>query len=154
MSTISKKLLESHPNQPFVKSMCLGLCEGFWPWDDTLSGGYPDTLDASYPQTDNLEEANFLCDQHDHEIFKGHFSEAFGEKLLPGMYCMPVFSIEKPHSTDLWMVTHQSAGNHSLNRMILQDDIIEYPLDNLRHLGKFLLSCRAPLKMKLGIVVL
>ena len=31
-------------------------------------------LDLSYPQTDDPEEAQFLHDQHDHEIFKGHFS--------------------------------------------------------------------------------
>ena len=87
-----------------------------------------------------MEEAQFLCDQHDHEIFKEFFSEAFGKQLLPGMYCMPVFAIPKPHSTDLQMVTHQSAGNHSLNSMIPQDNIIRYPLDNLHHLGEFLLS--------------
>ena len=135
-----EKLLQSHPNQPFVKSVCLGLCEGFWPWADTHSGEYPDTLDLSYPKTDNLDEANFLRDQRDHEIFKGCFSEAFGEKLLPGMYCMPVFAIPKPRSTDLRMVTHQSAGSHSLNSMIPRDDIVGYLLDNLRHLGEFLLS--------------
>ena len=135
-----EELLQSHPNQPFVKSVCLGLREGFWPWADTHSGEYPDTLDLSSPQTDNIDEANFLRDQRDHEILKGRFSEAFGEKLLPGMYCMPVFAIPKPHSTDLRMVTHQSAGNHSLNSMIPREDIIGYPLDNLRHLGEFLLS--------------
>ena len=136
-----KKHLKSHPNQPFVKSVCLGLHEGFWQWADTLSGGYPDTMDALYPQTDNLDKDNFLHDQHDHEILKRHFSEAFGEKLLPGMYCMPVFAIEKkPHSTDLQMVTHQSAGNHSLNSMIPWDDIIGYPFDNLQHLAEFFLS--------------
>ena len=135
-----EQLLESHPNQPLVMSVCRGLREGFWPWADTHSGEYPDTLDLSYPQTDDPEEAQFLRDQRDHEIFKGRFSEAFGEQLLPGMYCMPVFAIPKPHSTDLRMVTHQSAGNHSLNSMIPRDDIIGYPLDNLHHLGEFLLS--------------
>ena len=133
-------LLKSHPNRPFVASVCRGLREGFWPWADTHSGEYPDTLDLSYPQTDDPKEAEFLRDQRDHEIFKGRFSEAFGKDLLPGMYCMPVFAIPKPHSTDLRMVTHQSAGNHSLNSMIPRDDIVGYPLDNLRHLGEFLLS--------------
>jgi hypothetical protein len=28
-------LLSKHPNQPFVKSVCRGLREGFWPWADT-----------------------------------------------------------------------------------------------------------------------
>ena len=53
---------------------------------------------------------------------------------------MPVFVIPKPHSTDLQMVTHQSAGKYSLNSMIPRDDVIGYPLDNLCHLGEFLLS--------------
>jgi len=132
-------LLESHPNQPLVASMCRGLREGFWPWADTQCGEYPDTLDLSYPRTEDPKEAQFLHDQHDHEIFKGCFSELFGEQLLPGMYCMPVFAIPKPHSSDLRMVTHQSAGEHSLNSMIPQEHIIGYPLDNLRHLGEFLL---------------
>ena len=139
-------LLESHLNQPFVRSVCHGLHEGFWPWANTHSKEYPDILDLSSPQTDNPKEAQFLCDQCDHEIFKGHFSEAICEKLLSGMYCVPVFAIPKPHSTDLWMVTHQSTGNHSLNSMIPQDNIVGYPLDNLCHLGEFLLSmhCQNP----------
>ena len=70
----------------------------------------------------------------------GHFSESFGDKLLPGMYCMPIFAIPKPHSMDLWMVTDQSARKYSLNSMIPREDIIGYPLYNLQHLGKFLLS--------------
>ena len=135
-----EELLKSHPNQPFVKSVCRGLREGFWPWADTFIGEYPDTFDLSFPTPDNTEEAQFLRDQRDHEIFKGRFSEAFGDKLLPGMYSMPIFAIPKPHSTDLRMVTHQSAGKYSLNSMIPRDDIIGYPLDNLRHLGEFLLS--------------
>jgi hypothetical protein len=135
-----EKLLLSHPNQPFVKSVCRGLREGFWPWADTHIDEYPDSLDLSFPIPDDVDEAQFLRDQRDHEIFKGRFSEAFGDKLLPGMYCMPIFAIPKPHSTDLRMVTHQSAGTHSLNSMIPRDDIVGYPLDNLRHLGEFLLS--------------
>jgi len=124
-----KELLNSHPN-----------CEGFWPWADTHFGEYPDTLDYSLPDPDNPDEAEFLCNQRDHEIFKGRFSESFGNKLLPGMYCMPIFAVPKPHSTDLRMVTDQSAGKYSLNSMIRREDIIGYPLDNLHHLGEFLLS--------------
>ena len=96
-----EKLLESHPNQAFVQSVCWGLREGFWPWANTHFGEYPDTLDLSLPEPQNPDEAQFLCDQRDHEIFKGRFSESFGDKLLPGMHCMPVFAVPKPHSTDL-----------------------------------------------------
>jgi hypothetical protein len=103
-------LLKSHPNQPFVKSVCRGFREGFWPWADTHFRDYPDTLDYSLPDPVNLDEAQFLRNQRDHEVFKGRFSESFGSKLLPGMYCMPIFAVTKPHSTDLRMVTDQSAG--------------------------------------------
>ena len=61
----------------------------------------------------------------------GRFSKPFGEKLLPAMYCMPIFAVPKPHSTNLRMVTDQSAGKYSLNNMIPREDIIGYPLDNL-----------------------
>ena len=132
--------LESHPNQPFVKSVCRVLREGFWPWADTHIGEYPDTLDASLPEPENPDEAQFIRDQRDHEVYMGRFSEPFGDKLLPGMYCMPIFAVPKPLSTDLRMVTDQSAGKYSLNSMIPREDIIGYPLDNLRHLGEFLLS--------------
>jgi len=135
-----EKLLESHPNQPFVISVCRGLCEGFWPWADTHIREYPDTLDYSLPDPDNRDEAEFLQNQRDHEVFKGHFSESFGNKLLPGMYCMPIFAVPKPHSADLRMVTDQSTGKYSLNSMICREDIVGYPLDNLQHLGEFLLS--------------
>ena len=134
------KLLESHPNQPFVESVCRGLQEGFWPWANTHFGEYPNTLDLSLPEPEDPGEAQFLHDQRDHEIFKGRFSESFGDELLPGMYCMPVFAVPKPHSTDLRMVTDQSAGKFSLNSMIPHEDIIGYPLDNLQHLGQFLIS--------------
>jgi len=82
----------------------------------------------------------FLRKQRDHEVFMGRFSEYFGDKLLPGMCCMPIFTIPKPHSMDLQMVTDQSARKYSLNSRILREDIIGYPLDNLQHLGEFLLS--------------
>ncbi|KIK05904.1 hypothetical protein K443DRAFT_51347, partial [Laccaria amethystina LaAM-08-1] len=136
-----ENLLESHPNQPFVKSVCRGLREGFWPWADTHFGEYPDTLDLSLPEPTDEWEAQFLQDQRDHEVFKGRFSQPFGTKLLPGMYCMPIFVVPKiRNSPDLRMVTHQSTGNFSLNSMIPHEEIIGYPLNNLQHLGEFLLS--------------
>ena len=55
-----EQLLQSHPNQPFVKSVCRGLREGFWPWADTHFGEYPDTLDLSLPEPLDAREAQFL----------------------------------------------------------------------------------------------
>jgi hypothetical protein len=92
-----EELLESHPNQAFVKSVCRGFKEGFWPWADTHFGEYPDTLDLSLPEPVNAHEALFLHNQQDHEVFKDRFSESFGDKLLPGMYCMP-FLLSQNHT--------------------------------------------------------
>ena len=40
---IFENLLKRHPNPDFVTLVCTGLPEGFWPWADTLSGGFPTT---------------------------------------------------------------------------------------------------------------
>ncbi|CAL1706259.1 unnamed protein product [Somion occarium] len=44
-------LLQDHPNQPFVLSVCRPLREGFWPWavSDDKPAGYPLTWDAAKP---------------------------------------------------------------------------------------------------------
>ena len=42
-----KVLLSSHPNQPFVQSVCKGLHEGFWPYPNTHYGDWPLTWDNS-----------------------------------------------------------------------------------------------------------
>jgi hypothetical protein len=40
---VLESLLVSHPNQPFVRSVLKGLCEGFWPWADMHLDSYPVT---------------------------------------------------------------------------------------------------------------
>ena len=55
-----ENLLNSHPNQAFIKSVCQGLREGFWPWADTHYGEYPDTLDLSLPEPVDECKAQFL----------------------------------------------------------------------------------------------
>jgi hypothetical protein len=47
---VFRKLLMTHPNQPFIESVCKGLTEGFWPWADTKVGIYPDTWDEAMAQ--------------------------------------------------------------------------------------------------------
>ncbi|RDB25644.1 hypothetical protein Hypma_006531 [Hypsizygus marmoreus] len=140
-----EKLLATHPNQPFVKSVCRGLREGFWPWANTHLPGYPPTHDASLPPPADEFQATFLRAQRDVEISKNRFSPSFGTKLLPGMYSMPIHAVPKSDPSDLRMVTNQSAGKFSLNSMVLHDDIAGYPLDNMRHLGEILLARHNPL---------
>ena len=119
-----------------------GLHKGFWPWANTHFREYHDTLDESLGDPKGQKESKFICAQHDKEIEAGHFSESFGEKLLPGMYSMPIHAVPKPHSSDLRLVTNHSTGAFSLNSMIKREDICGYPLDNMTHLGEMLLKKR------------
>ena len=137
-----EQLLSNHPNQPFVASVCQGLRTGFWPAADTQIGVYPDTHDEHTGTPSNDRCAEFLRQQRDDEIAKGRFSHSFGSDLLPGMYCMPIHAVPKLGSTDLRLVTDQSAGPFSLNSMVQHDLVPKYPLDNMHHLGQSLLHLR------------
>ncbi len=53
-------MLSSHPNQPFVKSVCEGLREGFWPWADTQKDGYPDSHREDIGPPLDSDKAAFL----------------------------------------------------------------------------------------------
>jgi len=78
-----EKLLIDHPNQPFVHLVCTGLCEGFWPWADTLREGFPATHDKSQPMPSNPSQADFIQKQCALEQKQGRFSRFFGQDLLP-----------------------------------------------------------------------
>ena len=93
---VFESLLKDYPNPPFVKSVCAGLPEGFWPWADTSSGGFPLTHDESCPMSDDIKQASFIQDQCLKERHKGFFSKSFGTELLPGMYSMPIYAVPKP----------------------------------------------------------
>ena len=149
-----QQLLAHHPNQPFVKSVCDGLLDGFWPWADTLKDGYPITHDASNPLPLRDREAEFLKEQVAHEVSKRHFSPPFVGALLPGMYSMPIHAVPKTNrSSDLRMVTDHSASAFSLNSMIPRTKIMAYPLDNLKHLGEVLLETRRTLGDEVPLIL-
>ena len=139
---VFKSFLEHHPNLSFVQSVCAGLQEGFWPWADTQKGVFPATHDESHPAPTDKKQASFLRDQCLKERQKGHFSDSFGLKLLPGMYSMPVHAVPKPSSVDLCLVMDHSTGPFSLNSMIEHSRVTGFPLDNLHHLGEILLDMR------------
>ena len=132
--------LSRHPNRPFVESICCGLREGFWPWADTHIAGYPTTHNESRQDPVDPIKSSFLATQLAVEQSRGRFSEAFGSTLLPGMYCMPIYAVPKPNSTDLRLVTDQSYGSFSLNSMIKHTCVTGYPLDNLTQYGEMLLN--------------
>lgn len=137
---IFESYLSTHPNPAFVKSVCTGLREGFWPWATTPYPGYPTVNDESRPPPPDERKAEFLRAQRDLEVSKGRFSPPFKHKLLPGMYCMPIYAVPKPRSSDLRLVTDQSYGKYSLNSMIRHDKVTGYPLDNMVHFGEMLMD--------------
>ena len=131
---VFEKHLAKHPNQPFVRSVCKGLREGFWPWADISNPELPITWDNSslYPLDPNHEAtvANDIRNELDAE----RYSAAFGPDLLPGMFSMPLFVIPKPHSVKFRVVIDQSAEPHSLNSLIPANKV-SVRLDNMHDLG-------------------
>jgi hypothetical protein len=130
-----ESLLVDHPNPQFVKSVCQGLREGFWPFADTHFGEWPLSFDNSFRPLKSEAEAKFVKSQIDKEVKLGRYSEAFGPDLLPGMYSMPVHAVPKPGTNKFRLVTDHSAGPYALNSMISWGDIAGVALDNVQHLG-------------------
>lgn len=137
-----QQLVTSHPNQPFVVSVIKSLKEGFWPFANTKPSSYPLTCDMSSGPPGNKVEADFLRSQRDIKIAAEQFSNDFGSQLFDGMYSFPIHAVPKPKSSDLHLVTNQSAGQFSLNSMITHNDISGFPMDNMKHLGDLLLCIR------------
>jgi hypothetical protein len=137
-----EKLLITHPNKPFVNSVCTSLREGFWPWASTQRDQYPVTWDFSNRPPKDEREAIFLRAQRDAEIEVGRYSEGFGTELLPGMYSTPVHAVPKPRSDKLRLVNDHSAGNFSLNSMISREDIAGAKMDTISNLTEALLRYR------------
>ncbi|KAG1817646.1 uncharacterized protein BJ212DRAFT_1480207 [Suillus subaureus] len=139
---IFEALSADHPNPSFVHSVCDGLCERFWPFADTHPNEWPlvfDNLDWP-PKTDAKKE--FLCTQIEKEVDIGHYSQAFGPGLLPGMYSMPIHAVLKPGTNKHQLVTDHSAGIYMLNSMISHNDIAGVTLDNVHDLVNGLCAFR------------
>ena len=137
-----KDLLHDHPNQPFVKSVCAGLKYGFWPWADIGKQDYPKTLDLSLSVHSEPECEKFFLEQAAIELAKERYSPSVGSSLLPGMYCMPIYAVPKPHSDKLRLVNDHSASRFSLNSMINHDYVTGFPMDNLAQFGEHLIKLR------------
>ena len=132
--------LTTHPNQPFVKLVCDGLHNGFWPWATTPIPGYPTTNDESKLTPKDDKKVNFLRAQQDVELTKNHFSPPLKGHLLPGMYCMPIYAIPKPHSKNLHLVYRPELWQVLLNSMITHEKVTGFPLDNMVHFGEMLMD--------------
>ena len=137
-----EELLKTHPNQPFVQSVCVSLRDGFWPWAKTRKDEYPVTWDHSSRPPKTEREAGFLRDQRDIELAANRYSEGFGPDLLPGMYSTPIHAVPKPRSEKLRLVNDHSAGTYSLNSMIAREDVVGAKMDTISDLVGALLRYR------------
>ena len=135
------KLLEDHPNQPFVQSVLVGLREGFWPWAEPQDG-YPVTHDEPQHPPRNDRHHDFMVSQRDKEMKAERFSQPF-DTLLPGMNVVPVHVVPKPPEDKLRLVVDHSAGPYSLNSMIERQSIAGVQLDGIKSLGDSIRKFRA-----------
>ena len=79
-----KSLLYDHPNQPFVKSVIRGLCEGFWPFDEGDWKVEESEIIKNF--TDDELDLDAIHAFHDKEVAAGWWpSPLLSSKLLPGM---------------------------------------------------------------------
>ncbi|KAF8547840.1 hypothetical protein OG21DRAFT_1376187, partial [Imleria badia] len=130
-----EQLLETHPNQEFVCSVCYALRHGFWPWAETTKEDYPTTVDQPNCPPQSPAHIDFIAHQFQEEEASLCFSQSFGSDLLPGMYSVLVHVVPKPRSEKLCMVVDHSAGSHSLNDMIDHNLIAGTKMDGMRSLG-------------------
>ncbi|KAE9385630.1 hypothetical protein BT96DRAFT_1026532 [Gymnopus androsaceus JB14] len=123
-------LLNSHPNQAFVQSMCTGFRQGFWLQANIDNPDIPLILDHSRKLNDP-EHLAFACEQQDKEIAERHFSPTF-PALLPGMQCVPVVVVPKPHTNKFRLAVDHSA-----------EPDVKIKMNDLHDLGAILLHvCR------------
>ena len=126
-----QELLNDHPNWVLIDSVCLSLHEGFWPY---ANSNYP-TLDMSSKGSTLNKHLKFIGAQVKVKVTAGRYSTPFGPKLLPS----PVHAVPKVPDT-FCLINDQSYGDHSLNFMILREDIARTCMDRIRSLGTTLLQ--------------
>jgi len=139
-----ERLLRTHPNQAFVKSVVIGLREGFWPFANTNpeGGSYPLTYDASCPPPKDKNKREFLREQCKTEIQERRFSQPFGTKLLPGMYSMPIRAVPKQGPSKFRLVVDHSASKYPLNSMISREESAGAQQDTIKDLIDSLIQFR------------
>ncbi|PPQ97480.1 hypothetical protein CVT26_002828, partial [Gymnopilus dilepis] len=145
-----RNLLDSHPNQPFVNSICDGLVHGFWPWADTADSNLPMSLDVEEYVKDPAH-VKFAEEQRATEIAFRTFSPTFSA-LLPGMLSVPITVSTKARSKKLRLCVNHSAEPFSRNSLIPRKHV-SVPLDNLHDLGSALRRARARLGPDVRLVV-
>ena len=136
-----KEMCRDHPRQDFVDSVVTTLQEGAWPWANThYDDGFPLTWDNAWRLPKDEKEQDFVSQYAREEFELGHYSQDFGPDLLPGMYATPVFAIPKPHSDNLRLVNHLSAGKYAQNLMMDRSETCGARLDTLHNFMAALLK--------------
>lgn len=139
-----ERLLLSHPNQPFVRSVLHELREGFWPFANTHYREWPLTWDNSgQPPCAGTAESKFIESQIKDGQGKGQFLAEFGPHLLLGMYSMPIHPVPKPGSDNIRLIADHSTGEFALNNTISKEDIAGVTLDNVQDLDAALRAFHA-----------
>ncbi|KAJ3805252.1 hypothetical protein F5876DRAFT_91577 [Lentinula aff. lateritia] len=114
-----------NPNQVFVESV-----------SSCNKPNTPIILDRTHILHDP-QHFSFACEQRDKEIVERHFSPTFCS-LLPGMQCVPVVVVLKPHSNKFCLAVDHSAEPFALNSLIDRRDV-KVKLDNLHNVGAALI---------------
>ena len=144
-------MLRTHPNQPLVVSVLRGLREGFWPWANTVESGRPPIVDNSDREIRDPTHRVFIQNQRDEELALGRFSPGF-DSLQPGMTCVPLWVVPKPHSNKLRLIVDHSAGLHSPNSYIPVHEGHVH-LNTLHQLGSALIQARRQYGEKVKLVL-
>jgi hypothetical protein len=147
-----RELLVTHPNQPFVESVCRGLEQGFWPGAELSGLDLPISWDFSDAPLRDPAHVRFARDYACAEESKGRYSAPFGPDLLPGMMSQPVHVVPKPNSTKFRLVNNHSAGDFSLNSMI-PPECGRTEMDGIRTLAHVLRCARADLGTSARLVM-
>ena len=144
--------LTTHPNQPFISSVCCGFREGFWLYTSSGRANQPTTVDNSYHPLKDDAHLAFIHEQCDIELTLHCFSPAFGPDLLLGMTTVPIRVVPKPHSDKLQLIIDPSTGLHSPNSLIPWA-AVSVPLDNLHHLGAHLIAAKKGLDPSTHLII-
>lgn len=97
------------------------------------------------------QHISFACEQQDEEIMERRFSPTFCS-LLPGMQCVPVVVVPKPHSNKFCLAVNHSAEPFALNSLIDKRDV-KVKLDDLHDLGAALIRVRRVYGQSVNLVV-
>ncbi|KAH7877626.1 hypothetical protein F5879DRAFT_780079, partial [Lentinula edodes] len=125
-------LSKAHSDQPFLKSVVVGLKEGFWPWASTRPrDDFSINWKNLWAPLPSEEEQDFVNTQRELEAQLRRHSQLFGPDLLPGMHSTPVIAVPGPHSEALCFVAHQFTGEFCQDNMVDKGQIKGNKLDSL-----------------------